>query len=375
MKSHSAGVQATMGVDTSSKAMNTQTNITVAESEELIFHEATRTHKKWSSLPTAPYVVTVAEGLLNHMMSRQKLYHAKLIARVINCHVFQVVYDGHGQEVTPSSREDRCANDNHDSDFQSSDDSNTQSDDYMNSNVCDDMLIPLFSRTRTVSVEDDGTMHCSCHNFERVGLPCTHQACVATLCYEAAHPMDSCSSFPLDTGNEGERKVFLGFIHHDVSVRWWASFMLYAYKETTPMTMNCNYHRLATKDIKGPKLRVQISPLIALEDADDVAPAILRLKNYPGESIDISKLRETVNTKRIVHLSQTQEEETYDAMFNDLADELRVGISGPVSYSVHPYQMLNLALEIILHHVWHVNLSSNYGKRAALLQTILVLLE
>jgi hypothetical protein len=26
----------------------------------------------------------------------------------------------------------------------------------------------LFSRTRTVSVEDDGTMHCSCHNFEHV---------------------------------------------------------------------------------------------------------------------------------------------------------------------------------------------------------------
>ena len=128
-------------------------------------------------------------------------------------------------------------------------------------------------------------------------------------------------------------------------------------------------------DIKGPKLSVQISPLLALEDSDDIATAIFRLKNYPGESIDISKLRETVNTKRIVHLSQTQEEETYDAMFNDLADELRVGISGPVSYSVHPYQMLNLPLEIILHHVWHVNLSSNYGKRAALLQTILVLLE
>jgi hypothetical protein len=87
MKSHSAGVQAMMGVDTSAKAMNTQTNITVAESEELIFHEATCTHKKWSNLPTAPYVVTVAEGLLNKMMSRKKLYHAKLIARMVNCHV------------------------------------------------------------------------------------------------------------------------------------------------------------------------------------------------------------------------------------------------------------------------------------------------
>jgi hypothetical protein len=61
-------------------------------------------------------------------------------------------------------------------------------------------------------------------------------------------------------------------------------------------------------NIKGPKLRVQISCLLALEDADDIATAIFRLKNYPGESIDISKLRETVNTKRIVHLSQTQEE-------------------------------------------------------------------
>ena len=97
------------------------------------------------------------------------------------------------------------------------------------------------------------------------------------------------------------------------------------------MAMNCNFHRLAmNNDIKGPKLRVQISPLLALEDADDIVPAIARLKNYPGESIHKLKLRETVNTKRIFHLSQTQEEETYDAMFNDLADELRVAISGPV---------------------------------------------
>jgi hypothetical protein len=54
-------------------------------------------------------------------------------------------------------------------------------------------------------------------------------------------------------------------------------------------------------------------------------------KNYPGESIDISKLKEPVNTKRIVHLSQTQDEDTYDAMFNDLADVLRVATSGHVS--------------------------------------------
>ncbi len=36
-------------------------------------------------------------------------------------------------------------------------------------------------------------------------------------------------------------------------------------------------------------------------------------------------------TKRIVHLSQTQDEDTYDTMFNDLAVELRVATSGHIS--------------------------------------------
>jgi hypothetical protein len=131
------------------------------------------------------------EGLLNLMMSRKKKYHAKLIARTVNCHVFQVVYSCHGQEVIPS-KEDKSGNDNQDSDIQSSEDSDTQSsDEYMNFNVCNEMHIPLFSRTRTVSVEHNGTMLCSCHNFERVGLPCTHQAFVATLCYESAHLDDT----------------------------------------------------------------------------------------------------------------------------------------------------------------------------------------
>ncbi len=108
------------------------------------------------------------------------------------------------------------------------------------------------------------------------------------------------------------------------------------------MAMNFKFHRLAMNDIKGPNLHLQISPLLALEDADDITPAIVRLKNYPGESIDIANLRETVYTKRIVHLSQTQDKDTYDTMFNDLAVELRVATSGHIlEYSVHPFQMLN----------------------------------
>jgi hypothetical protein len=205
-----------------------------------------------------------------------------------------------------SSREDKSVNDNQDRNIQSSDDD-------LNSNVCDDMHIPLFTCTRTVSVECNGTMYCSCHMFECVGIPCSHQACVATLCYEA----------------KGD--VFIGFNHHDVAVHWWSSYMLYACKETTPMAMNCTFHRLAMKDIKGPNLRIQISRHLSLEVTDDIAPAIVRLKNILEKVSINQKMRETVHTKRILHLSQTQDEDTYDTMFNDLAEELRVFSRGCIS--------------------------------------------
>ncbi len=58
-----------MDVDMSAKTLNTQTNIRVAECEEIIFHEANRTHKKWSHLPTSKYTVTPVEGILRDMMS------------------------------------------------------------------------------------------------------------------------------------------------------------------------------------------------------------------------------------------------------------------------------------------------------------------
>jgi hypothetical protein len=178
-----------MDVDLSAKTMNIQTSLRVAECEEFIYHDATRTHKKWSNLPTAPYTVPLAEGLLNHMMSQKDFYHAKLIASMSDRFIFQVVYNGNGQEAVASRRkEENNVNDNPDCD-----------EDPM-LNICDDMHIPLFSRTRTVSVERNRTMFCSCYNFERVGIPCSHQASVATLCYEA------------------EEKCFLGFNHHDIAV-------------------------------------------------------------------------------------------------------------------------------------------------------------
>ncbi len=71
LKSQNAGVKATMNLDLSAKILNTQTNIRVAECKKIIYQEATCTHKKWSCLPlsTSQYTVTVAEGVMQAMMS------------------------------------------------------------------------------------------------------------------------------------------------------------------------------------------------------------------------------------------------------------------------------------------------------------------
>jgi hypothetical protein len=46
--------------------------------------------------------------------------------------------------------------------------------------------IPIFSRIRSVTVDQTESMFCSCKHFERVGLPCVHMACVATMCHDTS---------------------------------------------------------------------------------------------------------------------------------------------------------------------------------------------
>ncbi len=44
--------------------------------------------------------------------------------------------------------------------------------------------IPIFSRIRSVTVDQTGTMFCSCKYFERIGLSCVHMAYIAALCHD-----------------------------------------------------------------------------------------------------------------------------------------------------------------------------------------------
>jgi hypothetical protein len=72
--------------------------------------------------------------------------------------------------------------------------------------------MPIFSCIWSVAVDQTGTMLCSSKHCERIGLPCVHLTCVATLCHDM--PV-----FDYHTSK------FAGFTHHDIAVRWCSSYM------------------------------------------------------------------------------------------------------------------------------------------------------
>jgi len=81
--------------------------------------------------------------------------------------------------------------------------------------------IPLFSRTREVIVNADGTMRYSCYRFECIFF-FVQDLKVARLVHNA----------------RGDN--FRGFTHHDVSVRYLSSYIHLAYKQATPKHTRCS---------------------------------------------------------------------------------------------------------------------------------------
>jgi hypothetical protein len=53
LKSHSCAVKPIVNLDSSANTMNIQSSIKVQECKEIIFQDATQTHKKWSDLQTS----------------------------------------------------------------------------------------------------------------------------------------------------------------------------------------------------------------------------------------------------------------------------------------------------------------------------------
>ena len=323
LKSHAAAVKPTMNLDASATTINTQVTLRVHECEDIIYQEAKKIKIQWSMLPTSNHTVTIAEGILQHMMKRIKLYQFLLVSRESSKCVFQVTYASSNLAHNSTLRNHSLTL--HNGNIAVGNDDHVRVGIRENTNpipnVCTDNVnrnnnndlspIPVFSRVRTVSVDGSGIMLCSCKHFERTGLPCVHQASVASLCHDE-----------MSTPVTGSKDPFLGFTHHDISVRWWSQYMYYAYRPTTPSSINKYFHVLASHPIRGPKLRCKIPMSMIVHPGHEIMPAIYRLTNYPKNSISISQLKESVLSQRWVHISQTQEEEEENNLFNYMNEHL-----------------------------------------------------
>jgi len=60
LKSHSAALNPRMDMDTSAKTLKIQQDEKAAEIEDMIYYDFTHTDKRWSKLPTSPYIVSLA---------------------------------------------------------------------------------------------------------------------------------------------------------------------------------------------------------------------------------------------------------------------------------------------------------------------------
>jgi hypothetical protein len=222
------------------------------------------------------------------MTSRINHYKAKLVSKQMETSTFQVCY-------MKTTTEDLVVKELSGTICGIGNESDKENYDILGHNV-QLSPIPIFSRICSVTVDKTGTMLCSCKYFERIGLPCDHLACVATLCHEMPGFDSHCSKFA-------------GFTHNDIAVRWWSSYMYYAYLTSTPSHIVQKYHLLAMNSIKGPKMRCNVPMFLEIYDPKDFLPAIDCLKNYPRNSICLSQLKDLVQSTRRIHISLTNDEE------------------------------------------------------------------
>ncbi len=141
-----------MNFDSSANAINIQSSIKIQECEDIIFQDATRTHKKWSDLPTSQYTTSVGEGIIQGIMSRINHYVAKPILRQTETSTFQVCY-------TKARTEDMIVKELPGTILNMGNDIDKEKNDNLGDNV-QRSPIPIFSRIWSVTVDQTGSMSC-----------------------------------------------------------------------------------------------------------------------------------------------------------------------------------------------------------------------
>ena len=267
-------------MDTSAKTLNLQSDLKAAQLDELIYKDFLLSDKKWSTSTTSSRTMTLGEGLVQEVLSRFHLYTP---VRIGPC-LFEVLY------CDPTPPLERMS-----SSF--SDIEREDHDDFKN------IPIPLFQRVREVSIDKDGVMFCTCCRFECRGHFCEHQVATA----EAI-----CAALGIS---------FDGFTHHDLVLRWRSDFMHLGYRDSTSTDIQAMFHRLASKEIKGPHFKHSIPDTMEIKSPSPPKTALESLKNYSGDDINLEVI-DGMYVSTFTPASQDQGNDSLDDMFETMFQEL-----------------------------------------------------
>jgi hypothetical protein len=104
--------------------------------------------------------------------------------------------------------------------------------------------------------------------------------------------------------------------------------MYYAYRATIPSVILNHFHMLVINPIKGPKLRCIIPTSLNIQQPQVLLHAFACLKNYPDHSFTMKDLNELVLTQLRKHMSQSEQEEKDNNIFNYMTEHLCQGNVG-----------------------------------------------
>lgn len=228
-------MKATGSMTKNAKVLSMQDSLKAAQLNSEALNNVVKPNQKWSDLPCSGYINPFALGLVHSILDRQDLYSVRRIGQ----QEFEVQCS---ECVEPFTEDPR---------------------------ITEQCPIPRFRRIRRVVVDDDGTCHCSCCYFQQVGIPCPHMAQV----FEELHA--------------STKKAWDGFLHTDVSLRWWIAYNYYAYKFPGHGNLTQLFHRLRQNDVTGPTLPMDLltHTVMPVEVPTPETSAIQRLKNYDSDDI------------------------------------------------------------------------------------------
>jgi hypothetical protein len=83
--------------------------------------------------------------------------------------------------------------------------------------------------------------------------------------------------------------------------------------------------------IKGPKMRCNVPQLLEIYDAQQILPAIDRLKNYPRISISQSQVKESILSKTRIHTSQSNDNDIENGIITYVNDKWKECSGGHIN--------------------------------------------